>query len=69
MRTSSGPSRSSGMRIGGRPFEESKSRRTSRGSGSLAIVVNGAPPAGHPSQPSKGKGKISEIRYPSGYNI
>ena len=29
-------------------------------------MVDRAPPAGHPSQPRKGKGKISEIKYPSG---
>ena len=66
MHTSSGPNRSSDMRIGGRPAEESKSRRTDEGFGNLAVVVNRAPPAGHPSPPGKGKGKISEIKYPSG---
>ena len=66
MRTSSGPSHSFGLHIGGRPAKESESRRTCDGSGSLAAVVDRAPPAGHPSPPGKGKGKISEIRYPSG---
>ena len=28
-------------------------------------MVDRAPPAGHPSPPGKGKGKISEIKYPS----
>ena len=66
MHTSSGPNRSSGLLIGGRPAEESKSRRTSGGSGSLSVMVDRAPPVGHPSPHGKGKGKISEIRYPSG---
>ena len=67
MRTSSGPNRSSGLRIGGKPAEESESRRTDGGSGSLAVVVDSAPSTDHPSPFGKGKGKISEIRYPSGF--
>ena len=66
MRTSFGPNRSFGLRIEGRPAEESKSRRTGDGSGSLAAVVDRAPPMSHPSPLGKGKGKISEIRYSSG---
>ena len=66
MCTSSGPNRSSGLRIGGRLAKESELSQTGGGFGSLAAVVDGAPPAGHPSPPGKGKGKISEIRYPSG---
>ena len=66
MRTSSRPNRSSGLHIGGRPTEESESRQTSGGSDSLAAVVDRSPPADHPSPSGKGKGKISEIRYPSG---
>ena len=66
MHTSSGPNRSSGLHIGGRPVEESESRRTGGGSGSLTAMVNRASPTGHASLPGKGKGKISEIRYPSG---
>ena len=62
MRTSSGPNRSSSLLIGGRPAEEFESLRT----GSLVGVVDGAPPMGHPSPLGKGKGKISEVRYPSG---
>ena len=62
-----GPNRSSGPRIEGRPAEESESRRTDGGSDSLAIMVDRAPPADHPSSSGKGKGKISEIRYPSGF--
>ena len=66
MRTSSGPNRPSGLRIGGRLAKEFESRRTNGGSGSIAIVVDRAPPTSHPSPPGKGKGKVSEIRYPSG---
>ena len=66
MCTSSGPNCSSGLRIGGRPAEEFESRRTDKGSGNLADVVDKAPPVGHSSPLSKGKGKISEIKYPGG---
>ena len=66
MRTSSEPNRSSGLRIRGRHAEESESRRTGGGSYSLAAVVDRAPPSDHPSLSGKGKGEISEIRYPSG---
>ena len=66
MRTSSGPNHSSGLRIGGRPAEESESRQTGGGSGNLAAVVDRAPLVGHPSPLGKGKGKISEIKYPGG---
>ena len=66
MHTYFGPNRSSGLHIGGRPAEESKSRRTDGGSGSLVAVVDRAPLADHPPSSSKGKGNISEIRYPSG---
>ena len=66
MRTSSGPNRPSGLRIGGRPTGEFESRRTNGGSGNLAAVVDKAPLVGHPSPPGKGKGKISEIKYPGG---
>ena len=66
MRTSSRPNRSSGLRIGGRPVEEYESGRTGGGSGCLAVMVDGASPADHPSPSSKGKGNISEISYPSG---
>ena len=66
MRTSSGPNHSSGLHIWGRPAEESKSGWTGGGSCSLAAVVDKAPSTDHPSPFGKGKGKISEIRYPSG---
>ena len=49
-----------------RPTEEFESRWIGGGSDSLTAVVNKAPPAGHQSPPGKGKGKISEIKYPSG---
>ena len=66
MHTSFGPNRSSGLRIGGRPAEEFESIRTGYRFDSLAPVVDRAPPTDHPSSFGKGKGKISEIRYPSG---
>ena len=66
MRTSSRPNRSSSLRKGGRPAEESESRRTGGGFDSLTVVADRAPHADHPSSSGKGKGKISEIRYPSG---
>ena len=62
MRTSSRPNRSSGLRIGGRPAEESESRWTGGGSGNLAAMVDRASPVGHPSPLGKGKGKIREIK-------
>ena len=66
MRTSSGPNRSSGPCLRGRPAEESKSRWTGGGSGSLTAVVDRVPPTDRPSPSGKGKGKVSEIRHPSG---
>ena len=66
MCTSSRPNHSSGLHLGGRPVEESELRRTDSGSNSLAAVVDRAPPTDHPSPSGKGKGKVSEIRYPSG---
>ena len=66
MHASSGSSRSVGLRIRGRPTEESESRQTGGGLGSSAAVVVGVLPVGYLPPPSKGKGKISEIRYPCG---
>ena len=66
MHNSIGPNCSSVLHIGGRSAEEFESRQTGSGSCSLAAVVDRAPPADHPSLSDKGKGKISEIRYPSG---
>ena len=66
MRASSGSSRFIGLRIEGRPAEESESGRTSGRLGSPAAVVAGVFPIGYLPFPDKGKGKISEIRYPCG---
>ena len=66
MHTSSRPNRSFGLLIGGRSAEEFESSRTGGRSGSLIAVVDRAPLADHPSLPGKAKGKVSEIRYPSG---
>ena len=44
MRTSSGPNRSSGLCIAGRPAEESELGQTDGGSGSLVVLVDRAPP-------------------------
>ena len=60
MHTSFGPNHSSNLRIMGRPAEESKSKWTGSGSGSLAVMVDRAPSADHPSPSGRGKGKISE---------
>ena len=65
-RTSSGPNRSFGLRIVGRSIEKSESRQTGGRSGCLAAMVNRAPQGDLPSLLDKGKGKISEIRFPSG---
>ena len=66
MPTSSRPNRSSDMHLGGRPTVESESRRTGGGSGSLVAAIDRAPPVDHPPSSGKGKGKVSEIRYPIG---
>ena len=66
MHTSSEPSRLSGLRIGGRSTEGSDLGQTGRGSGRPSIVVDRVPLAGPLSPHGKGKGKVSEIRYPSG---
>ena len=66
LRTSMGPGRSSILHIGSNPAEASSSGRTKGENDSLAMVVHRAAP-GEPSFPlDKGKGKINEIRYPSG---
>ena len=63
---SMGPSRSSFLRIGSDSTKASSSGRTSGESDSLAVVVHRVAPM-EPAFPlDKGKGKISEIRYPSG---
>ena len=66
MRTSSRPSRPSGLCIGGSSTEGSDSRQTGGGSGRLAIVVDRVPLASPLSPHGKDKGKVSEIRYLGG---
>ena len=66
MRTSSGPSRPSGMHIGGSSTEGSDLGQIGGGSGRPAIVDYRVPLVGPPSPHGKGKGKVSEIRYPGG---
>ena len=65
MRTPSGSSRPSGLRIGGSSTEGSDLEQIGGGFGRPAIVVNRVPLATPPSPNGKGKGKVSEIRYPS----
>ena len=66
MRTSSRPNRSSGLRIGGSSAEEPDLGQTGEGSDRLALVVDRVPSTEPPSSSDKGKGKVSEIRYPGG---
>ena len=66
MRASSGSSRFVGLRIEGRPDEESESGRAGDGLGNPTVVVAGVLPVDYLSLLGKGKGKISEIRYPCG---
>ena len=66
LRTSMGPGRSFVLRIGSNPAEASSSRRTDGGNDSLAVVVHRVAPGEPPFPLDKGKGKINEIRYPSG---
>ena len=63
-----GPGRSSILRIGSNPAEASSSGQTDGGNDSLAVVVHQAAPGEPPFylDKGKGKGKINEIRYPSG---
>ena len=55
-----------GLRIEGRPVEESVLGRNGGGLGGPVAAVVGVIPIGHLPPPGKGKGKISEIRYPGG---
>ena len=55
-----------GLRIEGRPAEESMSGQNSDRPGGPVPAVVGVFLVGYLPPPSKGKGKISEIRYPSG---
>ena len=66
MRASSGSSRPVGLRIEGRSVEECESGRTGGRFGSPAVVVARVLPIGYLPPLSKGKGKISEIKYPCG---
>ena len=61
-----GLGRSSVLRIGSNSPEASGSGRTGGESDSLAVVVHRVAPGEPPFPLGKGKGKISEIRYPSG---
>ena len=65
IRASSGSNHSTGLHIGGRLAEGSESEQVGGGSGGLPVVVVRAPLVGHPPLPSKGKERISEIRYPT----
>ena len=66
MHASSRSSRSIGLRIEGRPIEDSKSGLPGGELHSPAAVVAGVLLVGYLPSPSKGKEKISEIRYPCG---
>ena len=57
---------SSVLRIGSNSTEASVSGRTGGESKSLVVVVHRVTPGEPPFPLGKGKGKISEIRYPSG---
>ena len=61
-----GPGRSSVLRIGSNPAEASSSGQTGGQSDSLAVVVHRVALGEPPFPLDKGKGKINEIRYPSG---
>ena len=66
LRTSMGPGLSSVLSIGSNLAEASSSRRTDGGNDSLAMVVHRAALGQPPFPLDKGKGKINDIRYPSG---
>ena len=55
------------MRIGSNPAEASSSGWIDGGNDSLAVVVHRATPGEPPFPLDKGKGKINEIQYPSGF--
>ena len=63
---SMGPGRSFLLRIGSNSTKASGSGQTGGESDSLVVVVHLDAPGEPPSPLGKGKGKISEIRYPSG---
>ena len=66
MRASNESFCSIGLRIEGRPAEEPESGQTGGGFGGPTTVVVGVLLIGYLPPPGKGKGKISEIRYPCG---
>ena len=55
-----------GLRIEGRPIEESVSGQNDGGLGGPVTAVAGVLPIGYLPPLGKGKGKISKIRYPGG---
>ena len=61
-----GPGCSSVLCIGSNSIEASCSGRTGGESDSLAVVVHRVSQGEPPSPLGKGKGKINEIKYPSG---
>ena len=61
-----GPGRSSVLRIGSNPAEASSSGLTDGGYDNLAVVVHRVAPGERPFPLDNGKGKINEIRLPSG---
>ena len=67
MRIPMGPGRSSVLRIGINLVEVSSSGRTGGESDNLAVVVHRVAPEESPFPLGKSKGKINEIRYPSGF--
>ena len=67
MCASSGSSRSVSLCIEGRPVEDSESARPGGGLGILAAVVTGVLLVGYLPPLGMGKEKISEIRYPCGF--
>ena len=65
-----GPGRSSVLRIGSNPTEVSSSGQTDGGGGgydNLVVVVHRVAPGERPFPLDKGKGKLNEIRLPSGF--
>ena len=62
-----GRSRSSVLRIGSNLAEASSSGRIDGGYDDLAVVVHRAAPGEPPFPLDKGKGKLNEIRFPSGF--
>ena len=66
MLTSSGPSISSGLRIGGSSTEGPDLGKTGEGFDHPTVAVYSVPLTELPSPFGKGKNKVSEIRYPGG---